>query len=56
MLGFVGRKLLNGYTENTPQYKATEGMDTAGKDFLKKKKLNKFMAVSLLINSDQERF
>ena len=40
MLGLVGRKFLDGYTENTPQYKALADTDTAGQDFLNKQELN----------------
>ena len=40
MLRLVGRRLLNGYTENTPQYKALADTDNSGQDFLKKQELN----------------
>jgi len=56
MLRLVGRKFLNGYTENTPQYKALAVTDTAGQDLLKKQELNRFMAILFLRNSDEERF
>ena len=56
MLGLVGRKLLDGFTENTPQYKALPDTDTSEQYLLKKQELNKFMAVLLLRNYDEERF
>ena len=36
MIGLVGETLIDGYTENTLEYKALVDNDTAGQDLLRK--------------------
>ena len=56
MLGLVGKRLIDGYTERTPEYLALAVTDTAGKDLMKRQELDKFMAILFLRNAEQDRF
>ena len=56
MLGLVGKRIIDGYTERTPEYLALAVTDTAGKDLMKRQELDKFMAILFLRNAEQDRF
>ena len=56
MLNLFGKKMLDGFAENTPEYLALTFGDTVGQANVKKKALNNFLAMLFLRNVDKDRF
>ena len=53
LLGIMGTKFLDGFTENSPEYKRISPTDTAARSVLKKYANGRFMAVMFLQNAEQ---
>ena len=56
LLGIIGTKFLDGFTENSPEYKRVSPTNTAAQSVLKKDVTGRFMAILFLRNAEQSRF
>ena len=55
LLGIMGTKVLDGFTENSQEYKHISTTDAAAQSALKKDVVGRFMAILFLRNAKQSR-